>query len=208
MPLTVAAHHRRQAVPNARHEGHQESDRSMRRTGRQDIETGRPVSGASRWRDVRRSGHGASAARSRAAPAAGSGTARRGGAGAASGEEGPVGGGEPHLLPMQLSFEDCDLVAQGQDFVVLGQVTHGDQSQHATALVTVKYASRSSITRHPRRSATSETASLDNSIGSPAVTRADVIVGTLCRAKTCSTGLELAFLYQGHGRTQRRCRTN
>jgi hypothetical protein len=31
-------------------------------------------------------------------------------------------------------------------------------------------------------------------------------VATLCRAKTCRTGLELAFLYQGHGRTQRRCR--
>jgi hypothetical protein len=39
-------------------------------------------------------------------------------------EEGPISRGEPHLLALQLSFEDGDLVAQGEDLGVFGLVTH------------------------------------------------------------------------------------
>jgi hypothetical protein len=41
------------------------------------------------------------------------------------GEEGPVGGGELDFLAVQLSFEDHDLVAQGEDLRVLVPVAHG-----------------------------------------------------------------------------------
>ena len=43
------------------------------------------------------------------------------------GEHRPVGGGEPYLLAVQLSFEKRDLVAEGDDFGVLGPVTHRQQ---------------------------------------------------------------------------------
>jgi hypothetical protein len=45
------------------------------------------------------------------------------------GEERPVGRGEADLLAVQLSLEDGELVAQCQDFRVLGTVAHGQQSQ-------------------------------------------------------------------------------
>lgn len=47
-----------------------------------------------------------------------------------SGEEGPISRGEPHLLALQLSLEDPDLVAQGEDLRVFGPVTHWQQPQH------------------------------------------------------------------------------
>jgi hypothetical protein len=43
------------------------------------------------------------------------------------GEEGPISMGEPDLLALQMSLEDHDLVAQSEDFGVLGPVTHGQQ---------------------------------------------------------------------------------
>jgi hypothetical protein len=46
------------------------------------------------------------------------------------GEQGPVSGGEPDLLAVQLPFEDHDLVPQCQDFRILGSVTHREQAQH------------------------------------------------------------------------------
>jgi hypothetical protein len=45
------------------------------------------------------------------------------------GEEGPVGGGEPDLVAVQLSFEHRDLVAEKQDLGVLGAVAHRQQPQ-------------------------------------------------------------------------------
>jgi hypothetical protein len=40
------------------------------------------------------------------------------------GQHRPVGGGEPYLLAVQLSFEDGDLVSERKDFGGLGSVTH------------------------------------------------------------------------------------
>lgn len=41
------------------------------------------------------------------------------------GKERPISGGEPHLLAMQVSFEDHDLVAGGEDLRVLSPIAHG-----------------------------------------------------------------------------------
>jgi hypothetical protein len=46
------------------------------------------------------------------------------------GEEGPISRGELDLLAVQPSFEDRDLVAQGEDFGVLSAVAHGQQPEH------------------------------------------------------------------------------
>jgi hypothetical protein len=46
------------------------------------------------------------------------------------GEEGPISRGEPHLRALQLSLEDGDLVAQGEDLGVFGLVAHRQQPQH------------------------------------------------------------------------------
>jgi hypothetical protein len=46
------------------------------------------------------------------------------------GEQGPIGGGEPNLLTVQLPLEDHDLVTQRKDLGVLGPVTHRQQPQH------------------------------------------------------------------------------
>jgi hypothetical protein len=44
-------------------------------------------------------------------------------------EESPVGGIEPHLLPLQLPLQHRDLVAEGEDLRVLGLVAHRQQPQ-------------------------------------------------------------------------------
>jgi hypothetical protein len=46
------------------------------------------------------------------------------------GEQRPVGRGEPNLLAVQLSFQDVELVPEGEDLSVFGRVTHRQQSQH------------------------------------------------------------------------------
>jgi hypothetical protein len=45
------------------------------------------------------------------------------------GEQGPVRRGELDLLPVQLSFEHGDLVAEQQDLGVLGVVGHREEPQ-------------------------------------------------------------------------------
>jgi hypothetical protein len=45
-------------------------------------------------------------------------------------EENPVGGIEPHLLPVQLPVQHHDLVAEGEDLRVLGVVAYRQQPQH------------------------------------------------------------------------------
>ena len=45
-------------------------------------------------------------------------------------EEGAIGRGEPHLRTLQLSLEDRDLVAQGEDLGLFGLVTHRQEPQH------------------------------------------------------------------------------
>jgi hypothetical protein len=48
-------------------------------------------------------------------------------------KEGPVGRGEPHLLPAQPAFQRRDLMTQGQDLDVLGR-----RRSTANVFVTVK----------------------------------------------------------------------
>jgi hypothetical protein len=47
-----------------------------------------------------------------------------------SGEEGPIRRGKPHSFALQLSLEDRDLVAEGEDLGVFGPVAHRQQPQH------------------------------------------------------------------------------
>jgi hypothetical protein len=46
------------------------------------------------------------------------------------GGEGPISGGDLDLLAVRPSFEDRDLVAQGEDFGVLGVLAHGQRPEH------------------------------------------------------------------------------
>jgi hypothetical protein len=45
-------------------------------------------------------------------------------------EDGPVRAIEPYPLPGQLPLQNRDLVAEGEDFGVLGLVAHRQQPQH------------------------------------------------------------------------------
>jgi hypothetical protein len=47
-----------------------------------------------------------------------------------SSQEGPIGRGEPYPLAVQLSFENRKLVAQSENFGILGPIAHRQQSQH------------------------------------------------------------------------------
>jgi len=43
-----------------------------------------------------------------------------------NGDEGPISRGEPRFLAMQLSLEDCDPVAQGEDLGTFGRAGSED----------------------------------------------------------------------------------
>ncbi|MET7518093.1 hypothetical protein ABZS88_32415 [Streptomyces sp. NPDC005480] len=45
-------------------------------------------------------------------------------------QERPAARAEPKLLPVQLTFQNADLVAQGQDLDILLATAHRQQSQH------------------------------------------------------------------------------
>jgi hypothetical protein len=72
-------------------------------------------------------------------------------------EECPVGRSEPDLLAVQVPFEDCDLVPEGQDFRVFGLVGHGQRPEqrervgHAEVRQSKQH-SQASSPSHRRRS--------------------------------------------------------
>src|SRR5688500_15457098 len=66
------------------------------------------------------------------------------------GQERPISRSEPDSRPAQLPLQDRHLVAERQDFYVLGPVAIGSSPSSASPLATARYASRSNITTHPR----------------------------------------------------------
>jgi len=116
------------------------------------------------------------------------------------GEQCPVGRREPRPLAVQLPFEYGELMPEGQDFGVFGPVAQRQQPQHRQALVTPRYASRSSTARsspsdHRRSVAARRGQPRRDPVTWPkaGVTRADEVSGTRsatsglvqCRAISC-----------------------
>ena len=66
------------------------------------------------------------------------------------GQERPVGRGEPGFVAVQLPFEDGDLVAQRQDFDVLGVVAHRQEPEHREGAGDAEVGQPQQHDRHPR----------------------------------------------------------
>jgi hypothetical protein len=79
-------------------------------------------------------------------------------------------------LAVKLPFEDCDLMAQGQDLHILGPGAHRQQPQHRQP---VRHGDVRQSKQHSKASSPiGRRGQQDRSIGTRAVARPDVITGT------------------------------